>query len=118
MPEDGPVEPPGDRDCHVTLLVVPRLEGYLGKGRSGIVSRRWGGGGGRRKRGVSSGGVGGSAGGDPFEEGGDGGEDEPHDGVSFMVLNVKFVDEGRLERGRGRSGAERKRLLKETESGR
>ena len=116
VPEDGPMEPPEGKDAHVTLLVVPRLEHYLGKGRAGVVSRRWGGSC-RRKKGSTTGGGGtggtSGAGGDPFEEGCYDGEDEPHDGVSFVVLNVKFVDEGRAERGRGRSGMDRKRLLRE-----
>ena len=92
VPVDGAVEPPPDRDCHITLLVLPRLECYQGRGRFGIVSRSWGG----RRRSAGT----------------EGGEGEPHDGVSFMVLNAKFVDEGRLERGRGRSGAARKGVLR------
>jgi Histone deacetylation protein Rxt3 len=74
---DEPMEPPPGMDLHITLLVVPALERYYSTGRFGVLSREWGKG------------------------------DAPHDGVSFMVLNAKFVDEGPSS-GKGRTGKERK----------
>lgn len=98
LPSDGPVEPPADKDCHITLLVLPRLERYQGRGRHGLVSRTWGE--------VSH---------HPQQhhDGKEEGEAEevPHDGVSYMVLNVKWVNEGKGDRGQGRTGKERKARL-------
>ena len=76
---DIPAEPPANRDLHITLLVLPRLERYVSTARYGIKSRSW-----------------------PEEEG-----EAPHDGVSFLVLNCEWVDEGD-ERGKDRTGAARR----------
>lgn len=41
--EGGPVVPPGDRDAHITLLVLPPLEKYGSAVWHGVKSRAWGG---------------------------------------------------------------------------
>lgn len=41
--EGGPVAPPGDRDAHITLLILPPLEKYESSVFHGIKSRVWGG---------------------------------------------------------------------------
>ena len=79
---EKPVEPPPGKDLHVTLVVLPQLERYVESVRFGIKSRCW-------------------------PEGKNG---APHDGASFLVWQVEWVDEG-MERGRERGGrARRKRL--------
>jgi Histone deacetylation protein Rxt3 len=71
----SPVEPPVGKDCQITLVVLPPLDTYNSCVRYGLKSRRW-----------------------PEEKG-----EAPHDGVSFMVLNTRWVDE-RSQRGKGRRG--------------
>jgi Histone deacetylation protein Rxt3 len=79
---DQPVEPPDGEDLHITLLVLPQLEKYAESARFGMKSRTW-----------------------PEEA-----KDAPHDGVSFMVLNCEWVDEGSA-RGQERSGLTRRKRL-------
>ncbi len=81
---DIPVEPPEGKDLHIKLLVLPQLEKYTETARYGLKSRTW-----------------------PEEEGRKG---VPHDGVSFMVLECKWVDE-RSARGQDRSGVARRKRL-------
>lgn len=76
-------EPPSGMDLHITLLVLPQLEHYQESVRYGLKSRSW-----------------------PEES-----HAAPHDGVSFMVLNCEWVNE-RTERGKGRTGAERRQRLR------
>lgn len=84
VPEE-PIDPPPGKDLHITLLVLPQLERYEPSVRYGLSSRPW-----------------------PEEA-----KTAPHDGVSFMVLNCEFVDEG-TERGKARNGtARRERLHRE-----
>ncbi|KAH7407220.1 histone deacetylation protein Rxt3-domain-containing protein [Cadophora sp. MPI-SDFR-AT-0126] len=64
-PPTGPMEVPENRDCHVTILVLPALEGYASLTRFGIKSREWG-----VKR-------------DGYQG--------IHDGLSFMIASVKWV---------------------------
>lgn len=77
----GPIVPPQDTDCHITILLLPQLNKYASTTRSGLKSREWG---------------------------------ENHDGLSFMIHKIEWVDEGSFggsameERG----GAARRRRLK------
>ncbi|KAL9115156.1 MAG: hypothetical protein Q9227_000950 [Pyrenula ochraceoflavens] len=80
----SPMTLPPYMDLHITLLVLPTLEGYESTSRFGIKSRNW-----------------------PEEENG-----ARHDGVSFAVLNCKLVDEG-SSRGEERSGWARRERLRE-----
>lgn len=79
---ESPPDPPADTDLHITLLVLPQLEKYTESARYGVKSRTW-----------------------PEEV-----KDAPHDGVSFMVLDCEWVDEGSA-RGQERSGAARRKRL-------
>ena len=81
VPEE-PVEPRGDLDLHITMLVLPQLEKYEEIVRYGLKSRTW-----------------------PEEA-----KDAPHDGVSFMVLHCEWVDEG-TGRGKERTGVARRKRL-------
>lgn len=88
--EDGerprvPPVPPNDKDLHITLLILPRLERYDSSVLFGLKSRAWEG---------------------------------SHDGMSFKVQRVEWVDEG-VGRGEERSGeARRKRLRNLMQTGR
>lgn len=80
-----PPIPPPDKDLHITLLILPKLERYESSVLFGIKSRSWGG---------------------------------THDGVSFKVLRIDWVDEG-VGRGEERGGeARRKRLRNMMRTGR
>lgn len=88
--EDGgkprlPPVPPEDKDLHVTLLILPRVDRYESTVMFGLKSREWTG---------------------------------RHDGLSFKVHRVEWVDEG-VGRGEERSGeARRKRLRTLMQTGR
>jgi hypothetical protein len=73
-----PPLPPGDKDLHITLLVLPRLERYESTLMFGLKSRAW---------------------------------DSTHDGMSFKVDRIDWVDEGST-RGEERSGAARRKRLR------
>lgn len=73
-----PPLPPPEKDLHITLLVLPRLERYDSSVLFGIRSRTWEG---------------------------------SHDGMSFKVLRVEWVDEG-VGRGEERGGAARRKRLR------
>lgn len=79
---ESPVEPPEGMDLHITLLVLPQLEKYGECVRYGIKSRAW-----------------------PEQA-----KDAPHDGVSFMVWDCAWVDDGSA-RGQDRSGVARRKRL-------
>lgn len=80
-----PPVPPPDKDLHITLLILPRLERYESSLMYGLKSRAWG---------------------------------DTHDGMSFKVERVEWVDEGST-RGEERSGeARRKRLRNMMQTGR
>ncbi|KAJ5907375.1 hypothetical protein N7495_000057 [Penicillium taxi] len=80
-----PPLPPPDRDLHITLLLLPRLEQYDSTVMFGIKSRLWNG---------------------------------RHDGMSFKVHRIDWVDDG-VGRGEERSGeARRKRLRTLMQTGR
>lgn len=76
----SPVEPPVGKDCQITLVVLPPLDTYSSSVRYGIRSRPW-----------------------PEEKG-----EASHDGISFMVLSTKWVNEG-SQRGKCRRGEGLKR---------
>jgi Histone deacetylation protein Rxt3 len=79
---ETPIEPPDGKDLHITLLVLPQLEKYAESVRYGVKSRTW-----------------------PEEA-----KDAPHDGISFMVLDCEWVDEGSA-RGQERTGVARRKRL-------
>ncbi|OTA90071.1 hypothetical protein M434DRAFT_78467 [Hypoxylon sp. CO27-5] len=84
-PASGPVHVPADRDLHVTLLVLPALEKYSSSTRFGIQSREFGGTYNGRK--------------------------SIHDGISFMIQSVRWVD-GAAPQSRLRGKARRERIRK------
>ena len=84
-PPTGPVHVPPGRDLHVTVLILPGLEKYAGSTRYGISSREWGG--------VYN------------------GHRAEHDGISFMIWNVRWVD-GAAPQSRLRGKARRDRIHK------
>lgn len=84
-PPKGPMHVPIDRDCHVMILVLPLLEKYGSTTRFGIRSREWGG-----------------------ERDGHRGV---HDGLSFMIMSVRWVDGETNEGGR----VMKRKLLLESE---
>lgn len=85
VPASGPIHVPADRDLHVTLLVLPPLEKYASSTRYGIQSREFGGTYNGRK--------------------------SIHDGLSFMILSVRWVD-GAAPQSRLRGKARRERIRK------
>lgn len=64
-PCKGPMHVPTNRDCHITILVLPLLEKYSSTTRFGLRSREWGG-----DR-------------DSYQG--------VHDGLSFMIMSVRWV---------------------------
>jgi hypothetical protein len=89
-PKTGPMPVPENRDLHVTLLILPRLEKYASTTRFGIRSREFGG---------------------PV------GDEEAHqraihDGISFMVMGLRWVTNGGASQHRLRGKARRERIRK------
>ena len=76
-PRTGPVYVPDDRDMHVTLLILPRLERYASTTRFGIQSREFG---------------------------------RNHDGLSFMVTGIRWVENGAGAQSRLRGKERRARM--------
>ena len=64
-PSSGPVQPPRQRDAHITILVLPPLGKYTPSTWHGMRSRGWG---------------------------------DNHDGMSFKVHRIEWVDEGEESR--------------------
>lgn len=87
-PSRGPLDPPKNRDAHVTILVLPNLEKYASTTRFGIRSREWG-----AKR-------------DGYKG--------THDGLSFMILSVRWVNGVDDEVGRS-AGARKKMVVRDME---
>ncbi|KAI9934944.1 hypothetical protein MW887_000565 [Aspergillus wentii] len=80
-----PPATPSDKDLHITLQILPKLEQYESSVIFGLKSRPW---------------------------------DGMHDGMSFRVLRVEWVEEG-VGRGEERNGeARRKRLRNLMQTGR
>jgi Histone deacetylation protein Rxt3 len=73
-----PPVPPANKDLHITLLILPRLERYESSLMFGVKSRAWQG---------------------------------THDGMSYKVERIEWVDEGST-RGEERSGAARRKRLR------
>lgn len=84
-PTTGPVQVPLHRDLHVTVLILPALEKYASTTRFGIQSREFGGTYNGRK--------------------------SSHDGISFMVTGIRWVD-GAAPQSRLRGKARRERIRK------
>ncbi|KAK5048074.1 hypothetical protein LTR84_006264 [Exophiala bonariae] len=81
------------KDLHITLVVLPPLEHYTDSVRFGIKSRSWPEESWTMSEGPSSG-------------------KSPHDGVSFMVLKVDFVEDGIEAKRVGRTGVEKRERLR------
>lgn len=79
VPRTGPMHVPKHRDCHVTILVLPLLQKYSSLTRFGIKSREWG-----AKH---------------------DGHQSIHDGLSFMIMSIRWVKS--IDGEEGRSGKER-----------
>nr|POE96469.1 transcriptional regulatory protein rxt3 [Quercus suber] len=72
---------PADHDVHITLLILPPLQSYVGTMQNHIRSREWG------------------------------KQDQGHDGMSFMIHQIEFVDESGDNRFVERGIAGRKQRL-------
>lgn len=86
-PTKGPIHVPPKLDLHVTVLILPALEKYSSTTRFGIRSREWGG----KHDGWTS----------------------THDGVSYMIMNIKWVNG--VDSHVSRSGVARSKGLKDLE---
>lgn len=73
-----PVTVPDVHDAHITLLVLPPLEAYVGSNQNHIWSREW---------------------------------KQKHDGMSYMIHSIEFVDEGASNRFTERGAAARKHRI-------
>lgn len=89
-PKTGPVHVPADRDMHVTLLILPKLQKYGSTTRFGIQSRQFG----------------------SSSRSDDGQRAVEHDGLSFMILGVRWVENGAGAQSRLRGQARRDRMRK------
>ncbi|EPE03034.1 histone deacetylation protein rxt3 [Ophiostoma piceae UAMH 11346] len=108
-PKSGPMGIPADRDLHVTLLILPTLLKYSATTRFGIRSREWG------KSSSSST----SAllheqheqdeNYDPLPETSPLGH-QLHDGMSFKVLKIRWVENGAGAQSRLRGAGRRERM--------
>ncbi|KAM0335116.1 hypothetical protein ACHAQA_000152 [Verticillium albo-atrum] len=85
-PNTGPVQVQADRDLQVTILILPRLEKYSSTVRFGVKSREWGGTYGGRK--------------------------SVHDGISYMITAIRWVDNGAGAQSRLRGKGRRERMRK------
>ncbi|WYZ43491.1 hypothetical protein EsH8_VI_001190 [Colletotrichum jinshuiense] len=85
-PKTGPVSVPADRDMHVSLVILPRLEKYSSTTRFGLQSREYGG----RYNGRKS----------------------VHDGISFMITSIRWVTNGAGTQNRLRGKGRRERMRK------
>lgn len=85
-PASGPMPVPADRDLHVNVVILPKLVKYGATTRFGISSREFGGEYGTRH--VS------------------------HDGLSFMIQSIRWVENGAQPQARLRGKARRERMRK------
>lgn len=85
-PPAGPMEVPANRDLHVNVLILPRLTKYTSCTRYGITSREFGGVHGSRH--------------------------SVHDGLSYMVRSIRWVENGGQPQARLRGKARRERMRK------
>ena len=84
-PPRGPMHVPKKKDLHITVLVLPALEKYASTTRYGMKSREWGG----RHDGYKG----------------------VHDGLSFMINSIQWVDG--VDGNEGRTGASRRKIMAE-----
>jgi hypothetical protein len=84
-PSKGPMHVPKKKDLHVTVLILPALEKYASTTRFGMKSREWGG----RHDGYQG----------------------IHDGLSFMILRIQWVNV--VDSNEGRSGGLRRKIMAE-----
>ena len=75
-----PLQIPGDRDMHVTILILPPLQKYTSSVMHNLHSRSWG---------------------------------NDHDGMSFAIHSIEFVDEPRFSRHSERGPVAKKRRMAE-----
>lgn len=85
-PPSGPMSIRVGRDLHVNVLILPRLSKYSATTRHGMTSREFGGQFGSRHA--------------------------VHDGISFMVQNIRWVENGAQPQARLRGKARRERMRK------
>ncbi|KAK8930077.1 hypothetical protein VCV18_002744 [Metarhizium anisopliae] len=85
-PPLGPMDIPANRDLHVNVLILPRLVKYSGSTRFGISSREFGGQYGSRH--------------------------SVHDGISYMIKSIRWVENGAQPQARLRGKARRERMRK------
>lgn len=85
-PAAGPMAVPENRDLHVNVLILPRLTKYSSVTRFGITSREFGG---------------------EF-----GGRHVIHDGLSFMIKSIRWVENGAQPQARLRGKGRRERMRK------
>ncbi|KAF5018145.1 hypothetical protein F66182_9886 [Fusarium sp. NRRL 66182] len=85
-PASGPMSIPARRDLHINILILPRLVKYSASTRHGISSREFGGDYGHRH--------------------------SAHDGISFMIKSVRWVENGAQPQARLRGKARRERMRK------
>lgn len=85
-PASGPMPIPARRDLHVNILILPRLVKYYASTRHGITSREFGGDYGHRHA--------------------------VHDGISYMIRSVRWVENGAQPQARLRGQARRDRIRK------
>ncbi|KAM0353074.1 hypothetical protein ACHAPU_001963 [Fusarium lateritium] len=83
-PTSGPMSIPPRRDLHVNILILPRLVRYYPSTRHGITSREFGGEYGHRH--------------------------SVHDGISYMIKSVRWVENGAQPQARLRGKARRERM--------
>lgn len=85
-PQSGPLYIPENRDLHVNVLILPKLAKYAATTRFGISSREFGGQHGPRH--------------------------SVHDGISYMVDSIRWVENGGQPQARLRGKARRERMRK------
>ncbi|PHH85261.1 hypothetical protein CDD83_682 [Cordyceps sp. RAO-2017] len=85
-PSSGPLPIPANRDLHVNVLILPRLLKYAATTRHGISSREFGGQHGTRH--------------------------SAHDGISYMINSIRWVENGGQPQARLRGKARRERMRK------
>lgn len=83
-PSSGPLSIPPDRDLHINILILPRLVKYSATTRHGITSREFGGQFGARH--------------------------SVHDGISYMIKSIRWVENGAQPQARLRGKARRERM--------
>ncbi|KAI8656556.1 hypothetical protein NCS56_01260000 [Fusarium sp. Ph1] len=85
-PPGGPMAVPARRDLHVNILILPRLVKYAASTRYGISSREFGGDYAHRHA--------------------------VHDGISYMIKSIRWVENGAQPQSRLRGKARRERMRK------